>query len=563
VQIVTEFVTDAGVEPKEATTAPTTIERLIGAGPAVRSGRVRPFRRLASFAGEPRRRRSPNGLPSALGAGAQSLLRLVHFTDFQLADVQSPGRFEYFQLLVGRPEAGTFVPAQRPQEALAVHAAEVLLRTIARLDDSSETGARLGLALCTGDSIDNAQANELSMFLALMSGGEVRAGSGGARYDGVQARGWPNHLYWHPDPGTTDDYKTDLGFPEHPGLLDEAMVPFAAHGLGLPWLSCFGNHEALILGTAVPSEEYRRAVVGSRKAVGPPSTLTSDLEAARADFLDHPEHFLAGPAREVEADADRRIIGRAEFVAAHLAASGRPQGHGFSGENLAASTAYAVHDDVDAIRVILLDTTNLDGYYEGSIGRRQFAWLEERLVEVHARFRTPDGDLVQTGNADRIVVLASHHGLATLTNDRQLPAGLEDDQPRALAAEIRALLHRFGNVVLWLNGHRHVNEIVHWPSPYDDEGGIWEVSTASLADWPCQARVVELVAGQNGALSILSTMVDHDAAIDPEAAHGIERLASLHRELAANVYGSGYDSSLAGSPDDRNVELISKLPFAR
>jgi metallophosphoesterase (TIGR03767 family) len=558
---VTESAAETRVEAEGATAAPTTAERTLVAGPAVRSGRVRSYRRLSTEAGEPRRRRSPNGTPSALGPGARSLLRLVHFTDLQLADVQSPGRFEYFQLLVGRPEAGTFVPAQRPQEALAAHAAEALLRTVARVGESPDTAAPLGLALCTGDSIDNAQSNELSMFLALLSGGEVRAGSGGRGYDGVQAPGWPSRLYWHPDPETTDDYKVDFGFPEHPGLLDQAMAPFSAKGLALPWLSCFGNHEALILGTAVPTDAYRLAVTGSRKAVGPPSGLTSDLEVAKADFLEHPEHFLSGPGREVEADAERQIIGRAEFVAAHLRAGGLPEGHGFDHENLAASTAYAVYDDVEAVRVVLLDSTNLDGYYEGSIGRRQFAWLEDRLVEAHSRFRASDGREVRTHNTDRIVVLASHHGLATLTNSRQHPGGFEDDQPRVLGPEIRALLHRFGNVVLWLNGHRHLNEIVYWSSPYDDGTGIWEVSTASMADWPCQARVVELVAGRNGSLSMLSTMVDHDAPASPDEAHEIERLASLHRELAANVPGAGYDSALAGTPDDRNVELISKLPF--
>lgn len=547
------------VSASALTAAPTTLERTLVAGSVARAGRARGYRRLTVGAGEPRLVGDPLGLGSALGPGARSVLRLVHFTDFQLADVQSPGRFEFFQALIGRKGAETFVPAQRPQEALAAHAAEMMIRTVGRLGESPETGAPVGLALATGDSVDNAQANELAMFLALLGGGEVTPGSGAPGYDGVQAAGWPSRLYWHPDPGADDDFKTEFGYPEHPGLLERAMAPFRASGLPVPWLSCFGNHDGLVLGTAIPTDGYRAAVVGSRKAVAPPDG--PDLLSREAELLSHPEHLLTGPARSVAADPARRLVGRAEFVAAHLRAAGRPAGHGYRPENVREQTAYAVYDEVEAVRIVLLDTTNLDGYHQGSVGRRQLAWLEERLAEVHSRYLAADGREVRTGNPDRLVVLASHHGLATLTNARQDPAGSEDDQPRVLAAEVRSVLHRFANVVLWLNGHRHLNAVVFWPSPHDERAGIWEVSTAAMADWPCQARVVELVAGANGSLSVLSTMVDHDSSPDPDRAEGLERLAALHRELAANVPWAGIDTHLAGTPADRNVDLVLALPF--
>ncbi len=537
--------------------APTTLDRTITGGDARRTGKRGAYRRLTHGPGEPRLVWSEHGARSALGPGARSLLRLVHFTDFQLADVKSPGRFEFFEELRGQPRSDAFVPSQRAQEALAVHAGELMLRTLRRLGDSPDTGAPLGLALCTGDSIDNAQANELALFMALLSGGVVVPASGGPAFEGVQARNWGNPLYWHPD-GGTDRFMANWGFPEHPGLLEAAMTPFNAAGVAVPWLSCFGNHDGLVLGTAIPTPAYRAAVVGSRKAVGPPPG--PDLLDREAELISHPEHFLTGTARQVVPDPNRRIIGRAEFVAAHLDASGLPGGHGFTRANLAEGTAYAVHDDIDTIRVVLLDTTNLDGYHHGSIGRRQMRWLEERLIEVHSRYRSPDGRVVTTTNPDRLVVLASHHGLATLTNTRQDPAGAEDDQPRATAEEVRALLHRFGNVVLWLNGHRHLNEVVLCPSPYN-AAGIWEVSTAAMADWPCQARLVELVVGDGGTLSLLSTMLDHHAALEPEKADGVERLASLHRELAANVPGAGLDSVSSGRAKDRNVELIMAMPF--
>ena len=209
--------------------ARTTLERVIAAGTIRRRGRRGAYRRLAYGPGEPRLVRRANAAPRALGPGANSLVRLVHFTDFQLADVQSPGRFEFFQEVYGRPGASAFVPAQRPQEALALHACEVMARTIRRLGESPDTGAALSLALCTGDNIDNAQANELAMFINLLSGGVVAPNSGGRTYQGVQAHSWRNPLYWHPDVGN-DDFKAEWGFPEHPGLLKEAMARFARPG---------------------------------------------------------------------------------------------------------------------------------------------------------------------------------------------------------------------------------------------------------------------------------------------------------------------------------------------
>ena len=82
------------------------------------------------------------------------------------------------------------------------------------------------------------------------------------------------------------------------------------------------------------------------------------------------------------------------------------------------------------VRVILLDTTNLDGNYQGSIGERQFRWLEERLIEAHAQYFDNEGSVVRTITPDRLVVLASHHGLDTMVNERQSPAGPEQDHPR-------------------------------------------------------------------------------------------------------------------------------------
>jgi len=539
----------------------TTLERTLRRGRQRGSGLDGNYYQLAYGPGEPRVVRTDLA-PVAQGGerAPASLLRLAHLTDPQITDVQSPGRFEFLDGVRGLPGASVFVPATRPQEALAVHAMAAMLDTINRIPPAAETGAPLSLFLSTGDNIDNAQLNELQWFLTLLSGGSITPNSGGPGYQGVQAPDWEPGPYWRPDPGP-DPFKDRWGFPASPGLLTEALKPLSPPGLAIPWLSCFGNHDGLVLGMAVPTPGYERVLGGNRKPARLPGG--ADPVALAEAFLARPELLLSGGALPVTRDTDRVTVGRRAFVEAYLAAPGAPAGHGYTRWNAEHETAYGVHDIGGAVplRVLLLDTTNLDGFYEGSIGLRQSRWLEERLREVHSGHVDADGRWVATGAGDRLVVLASHHGLATMVNDRKQPEGLEDDHPRLTAAAVRALLHRFPNVVLWLNGHRHVNDVQARPDPAGRTGGFWEVSTSAIADWPCQARLVELVADGAGGLTVLCTMLDADTPADPGEASGEGRLAALHRELAANYPYGGMDSGSGGSPADRNVALALRAPF--
>jgi hypothetical protein len=96
----------------------TSLERTLQAGAARRTGSEREYRRLVYGPGEPRLARDDlAGGPGRLSRDLVSVLHLGHLTDFQIADVQSPGRFEFFEQLRGRPGDESFVPAFRPQEA--------------------------------------------------------------------------------------------------------------------------------------------------------------------------------------------------------------------------------------------------------------------------------------------------------------------------------------------------------------------------------------------------------------------------------------------------------------
>jgi metallophosphoesterase (TIGR03767 family) len=489
------------------------------------------------------------------------LLVFAHATDLQLVDVQSPTRFEFCNQHVDDPRFHQLVPMHRPQEALAARAAQAMVRTLNALHRGPRSGAEVELVVTTGDAIDNAQWNELQMFLALLEGGWVRPGSGGPRYEGVQSLAWGDESFWRPDGdgrSSPDWYQQRYGFPSLPGLMEHALSAFASSGLRLPWLACFGNHEVLAQGLAKMTEPLQRHLVGASKPRG--SLADLDLDALEDLFIESPERFLSGDERHVTADPDRRAVGRKEFIDAHFGAHASPIGHGFTAENRRSGTAYYVYD-VGAVRLICLDTTGPFGGSAGCLDEDQARWLRARLEEVHSTRLSADGTRVATGQADRLVVVFSHHGLDTMTNTRGQTGA---DGVRLVGrGELREMLHRFGNVVAWVNGHTHRNLVTARLDPNGWSGGFWEITSSALMDWPCQTRLVELLDNADGTLSLMCTMVDHDGALRPRSdlPRSGQWLAGLHRELAGNEPWRGFTSVAAGGPADRNVDLLVAAPF--
>jgi hypothetical protein len=423
-------------------------------------------------------------------AGTRVLTTLAHVTDAHVLDASSPARVTFLDRL-GAPFQSTF----RPQETLTTQVLAGATRAIRAL--------RPDLVIQGGDLIDNDQSNELSQALAVLRGGIVHPPSGPDGYFGVQLAGDPDPFYYRPD----------LDAPRHPGLLRRAVRPFPCSGLGARWCPVLGDHDILVAGEIAPTAETRALALGDRAVWELPSGLTLPPRAALGatyspDGPPAPQlvdqflaQALAAPKVAVPPDPNRRELDVAEVVSRLVRGSGVPSG----------PDALDYHVDIgDSLRLIVIDLARRAGGSGGLVRAGQPSWLAGALA----------------GAGERWVIAISHQPLESSDGGEQL-LGLLDSHPRVIAA---------------LAGHTHRNQITPRSTA---TGGYWLINTASLIDYPQQARALQVVETEGGGVAIQTWMLDH--APSP--------LGAVSRELAYLDAQGGRPQGFIGSRLDRNVAL--------
>jgi metallophosphoesterase (TIGR03767 family) len=497
-------------------------------------------------------------LGSAPGSDAKPILSLIHISDLHICDAQSPARVELMDRFADPhnpiSEMVEFVGAYRAQEILTTQTLESMVRTINAIDSGLHSDRPIDFVVATGDVTDNAQSNELSWYLTLMDGGDVHPDSGETdKWEGVASRDASNYdrSYWNPEgtpEGCEDDYPRSLyGFPTVPGLTDAVRAPFKATGLKHNWLATHGNHDALLQGT-VPSDDYLHGVAtGDQRltALAPDIDLTQVFGGWTMVGPAGYANPAGGTFRSQTADSRRRFNAPPDWANIHLSCGHEEhEGHGLTRENAERGTKYW-YRDFDSVRVISLDTVNLNGGWQGSLDETQFNWLKKILAETSAKY----------------VILTSHHPLHSLFNT-YAPAGADR---RIDKDELTEELLKHPKVKLWLAGHDHDNRIRY----IGEEGvnGFWHILTASLIDWPQQGRLVELLE-EGDELVIATAVFDHQSPIDlSEATSDLKeqtKLAGLSRILSANHWqrrkkNDYFNELAAGEVSDRNRYLRIKI----
>lgn len=512
--------------------------------------------------------------------------------DFQLADEESPARIDSLAPV----QLNT--SAWRPQEALMPHTIDATMRRVNQYTSASPNAgakgarARMDLALIAGDNSDNQQENENVWVRQLLEGGQqLDPNSGIADYSRCTAEQRADLLRLPSDEasrytGLQDygDYNDGAGdgnfydpsrpageygvWPQYGGLMDMAQRPFVPTGLRngstpVPSYVTNGNHDGAVQGYVSATQSADALATGCFKPYVNSPMVNSSVGTV----------FASGTGFAVPPDPRRRFVGRAELKRIYAGGT-QADAHGFARVDPAQDAAsggtasYYAWSPKKGMRFIALDTVSegsgASGGAEGNVDDPQYQWLR--------------GELRRAKAAKQLVVVFGHHPIrrliASAPDEAAGACGTNvgcDSDPRSsspirLRADVERLFNANANVVAYLSGHTHVNRIRPCATRCTKKGNWWSVENTAIADWPQQARLLEVMDNKDGTLSLLGTPLDHAGAAaapgptaDPGPLSG-DNLASLARVFSYNDPRAIRNAG--GGRGDRNVELMVRNPFA-
>ncbi len=237
------------------------------------------------------------------------------------------------------------------------------------------------------------------------------------------------------------------------------------------------------------------------------------------------------------ADPNRFSLTTSNWMREFFNTTSEPIGHGFSETNVASNfPCYSFQPRTNLpVKVIVLDDTmSADDYAfggQGALDTNRFNWLVQELNQGQAQ--------------DQLMVIATH-----------VPLELIGTNSAISLTNLLATLHTYPNLLLWMCGHTHQNNIIPQPSPYPDhpEYGFWEVQTASLRDFPQEFRTFEILRNTDNSISILVTDIDPE--VTPNSPAAVSRGYAVG---AARIFGTPCTSLTDTNSYAHNAELLKLL----
>jgi metallophosphoesterase (TIGR03768 family) len=408
--------------------------------------------------------------------------RIIHFfaiTDVHITDEETPASANFFGY------RGGFIGGYSPVQLFTTQVLDAAIRTINTFnkDDPFDFGISMG------DACNNTQQNELRWYIDVFDGKKIipdsgikddpKPGPGNDYQDEFQAEGLDNSIPWYQTLGNHDHFWTGLLPPDDAARLiytqdnilnidNVLLYPYATH----PFESR-GNYTGSVDGSTE---------LGELTGIGPAGNFQTSPKVRAADL-------------------NRHSLLKSEWMNEFFNTSSTPVGHGFSQTNVNTGFAcYSFEPKANVpVRVIVLDDTqsNDDQYNNffahSSLDADRYNWLVNELEKGQS-----DGKLMIISSHIPIGVLPPENGMGWSSN-----AAISEN-------DLISKLHTFPNLILWLAGHRHVNQVTPFasPDPAHPENGFWEVESTSLRDFPQQFRTFDIVRNSDNTVSIITTDVD-------------------------------------------------------
>jgi metallophosphoesterase (TIGR03768 family) len=418
--------------------------------------------------------------------GATNAARLLTFfclSDIHITDKESPSQ----SLWPGSQTEPDFTNnSPPPGNGNSSCYSPVILRTTQVLDAAVKTANALNrlmpfdFGMSLGDDCNSAQYNELRWFINVMDG-----------------------KYIIPSSGTNAGADTI-----------DYQKPYQAAGLNpsIPWFQVLGNHDHFWCGSLVVNDYLRQSCTNNTVLLM--GDLDTQGENSRAEYLGVVDgstpygnvigagpvtNFIVGGvtnAPTIAADTNRYSLTRSNWMREFFNTSSQPVGHGFSQSNV--TNDFACYSFVPKanlpLKVIVLDDTmtdtNFDFNGQGGLDDTHFNWLTNEI---------------QLGqDADQLMIIAAHIPIELI----DVPQGtnlISISEPQLLAA-----LHEYPNLILWVAGHMHRNNIKSEMSTNGPAYDFWEIENPSLRDFPQEFRTFEILRNTDNTISIVTTDIDPD-----------------------------------------------------